>query len=284
MLLTFLAGCSDGSPASPSAVGGRTAVLVGAGDIAECVSDNGAEATAQVLDTVSGTVFTAGDDAYRNGTMQQYTDCYHPTWGRHRARTRPSPGNHDYGSAGAAPYFAYFGKNAGLAGLGYYSYDLGDWHIVSLNSNVAANTGSPQERWLRSDLAANRTRCTAAYWHHPVFSSGPHGGSPHMWDIWRVLEEFGAEIAISGHDHTYERFAPQDLQGRADATRGIRQFVVGTGGASRYSFRSTAPNSEIRNNTAWGVLKLTPHADSYDWAFLPVAGGSFYDFGSGQCH
>ena len=258
--------------------------LVGAGDIAECVSDNGAEATAQVLDTVSGTVFSAGDLAYRNGTMQQYTDCYHPTWGRHRARTRPSPGNHDYRSAGAAPYFAYFGKNAGPAGLGYYSYDLGDWHIVSLNSNVAANAGSPQERWLQSDLAANRTRCTAAYWHHPVFSSGVHGGSPYMWDIWRVLEEFGAEIVISGHDHTYERFAPQDLQGRADATRGIRQFVVGTGGAPRYSFRSTAPNSETRNNTAWGVLKLTLHADSYDWAFLPVAGGSFYDFGSGQCH
>ena len=282
VFVMLFAACSRSSFTSPSALIGQTPILIGAGDIAVCGSRH-AEATARVLDSVPGIVFTVGDHAYPSGTTQQFTDCYAPTWGRHRARTRPAPGNHDYHSADAAPYFAYFGESAGPAGLGYYSYNLGDWHIVSLNSNIAAYAGSPQEQWLRSDLAAHGTVCTAAYWHHPMFSSGPHGSHPHMGDIWRVLQEFGADLAISGHDHTYERFAPQDAEGRADPIRGVRQFVVGTGGASPYEMWRAAPNSEIQGYGDFGVLKLTLHAEGYDWEFLPVAGATFHDSGSGQC-
>lgn len=262
-----------------------SAVLVGAGDIAVCGSSNtGDEQTANLLDGISGTVFTAGDNAYESGTASEYTTCYGPSWGRHKARTRPVPGNHEYSTSGASGYFGYFGSAAGEAGKGYYSYDAGPWHIIALNSNLAMNAGSPQEQWLRADLAANTTTCTLAYWHHPRFSSGPHGNAPFSQPLWQALYDFGADVVIVGHDHTYERFAPQTSSGQLDMARGIRQFVAGTGGASLYEWATIAANSEVRNNTTKGVLKLTLFADRYEWQFVPVAGSSFTDSGSASCH
>lgn len=263
-------------------------VLVGAGDIAVCWVIGikwfgGATATAALLDHFEGTVFTVGDHAYPKGRVEDFRDCYEPTWGRHKARIHPTPGNHDYGSPNAAPYFAYFGANAGEPDKGYYSYDLEAWHIVALNSNIAAEAGSEQEQWLRADLAAHKTRCTLAYWHHPVFSSGHHGNGHRMRAIWSVLYTFGVDVVINGHDHDYERFAPQNPDGEADAERGIREFVVGTGGAPLQEFKMIRAHSEVRNNTTWGVLKLTLHPTSYDWEFIPAAGGTFRDAGSAAC-
>jgi hypothetical protein len=265
----------------PPPTGAGEHVLVGAGDIGWCGSA-GPEATARLLDGIPGTVFTTGDNAYMSGTAQQFADCYEPTWGRHKARTRPSPGNHDYETPGAAPYYAYFGPSAGPAGRGYYSYDLGSWHILALNSAIAAGAGSPQLTWLRADLEANRTRCAAAYWHDPVFSSGPNGNQPQMREVWRVLQEFGVDVVLAGDDHDYERFAPQDANGRSDPDRGIRQFVVGTGGAPLYEFASPRPNSEFRASV-WGVLKLTLRAEDYAWQFIPTSSGAA-DSGTGRCH
>ena len=281
-------GPSGLSPATPlaGAETGGDPVLVGAGDIAECRGDL---LTARLLDSIAGTVFTAGDNAYYYGTLEDYARCYTPSWGRHRARTRPSPGNHDFRSGGGSDYFTYFGDAAGDPSRGYYSYELGTWHVVSLNSNCVAvggcQTGSPEETWLRADLAAHPARCTAAYWHHPAFSSGQHGGNLQaLHDIWNDLYEAGAEVVINGHDHDYERFAPQDPSGHLDREKGIREFVVGTGGASLYRFREPVANSEKRNDRSWGVLKLTLHADSYEWEFIPVPGGNFTDLGSTPCH
>jgi hypothetical protein len=263
------------------------AVLVGAGDIAACETIAGAQATASLLDAIPGTVFTLGDHAYPDGTARQFAECYDPTWGRHRARTRPAVGNHDYHTPKAAPYFAYFDAAAGEPGKGYYSYDLGSWHVVVLNSNcakVGCEAGSPQERWLRTDLAAHKTACSLAYWHHPRFSSGPHGDAPAMTPLWRALYEAGVELAISGHDHDYERFTPQDAAGNLDRARGVRQFVVGTGGKSSYRFSRAEPNSEVRATGTFGVLKLTLSPGSYDWEFVPVAGQTFTDSGTEACH
>lgn len=272
-------------PVAAAAAPGRdTVILVGAGDIADCDWD-GDEQTARLLDSIPGTVFTAGDNAYGSGTAAQFTRCYGPTWGRHRARTRPAPGNHDYETNNGGPYFVYFGAQAGEPGRGYYSYDLGAWHVISLNSNIRMRAGSAQERWLRADLAATRARCVLAYWHHPRFSSSTgHGNDPSAQPLWQALYDFGAEIVLGGHDHDYERFAPQTPDGRADSERGIREFVVGTGGAERYSFGSPQPNSEVRNGDTWGVLKLTLMPDGYRWQFVPVVGKTFSDSGSGRCH
>jgi len=258
-------------------------VLVGAGDIAGCSWDDDS-VTAHLLDSIPGVVFTAGDDAYPNGTAADFSGCYDPTWGRHKARTRPSLGNHDYRSGAGAAYFAYFGPVAGDAGLGYYSYDFAAWHIISLNSNVAMTPGSAEETWLRADLAAHPVRCTLAYWHHPLFSSGLHGNDPGIAPLWQALYDANADVVVNGHDHTYERFAPQSPTGVLDTVRGIREFVVGTGGASFYQFPTLRANSEIRNNTTHGVIKLTLHSDTFDWEFVPVAGGAFRDSGSGRCH
>ncbi|MGH7614975.1 MAG: metallophosphoesterase, partial [Gemmatimonadales bacterium] len=224
-----------------------TTVLVGAGDIAEC-GTTGDEATANLLDNVAGTVFTAGDNAYNDGSAANYAQCYAPSWGRHKARTRPSPGNHDYRTADATGYFDYFGSNAGPAGLGYYSYNFGNWHIVSLNSNISMSAGSTQEQWLRADLAASTKPCTLAYWHHPRFSSGSHhGSSTGPQPLWQALYDANAEIVVSGHEHNYERFAPQTPTGAADASRGIREFVVGTGGTDFYPSGTAIANSQVRN-------------------------------------
>lgn len=259
-------------------------VLVGAGDIASCNLDK-AEATAKLLDKIAGTVFTAGDNAYARGTAQEFIECYGLSWGRHHRRTRPSPGNHDYESAQAAPYFKYFGANAGPAGRGFYSYALGAWHIMSLNSNInAVSWGKEQEQWLRQDLAANRSSCTLAYWHQPFVSSGKtHGNNPHVRSLVEILFRHAVDVAVTAHDHIYERFAPLDANGKADP-RGMRHFIVGTGGAGLYEIGAVKPQSEARNATSHGVIKFTLHATSYDWEFIPIAGQSFRDRGSAPCH
>jgi uncharacterized protein YjdB len=264
---------------------GAPATLVGAGDIARC-SAFGDEATANLLDNVPGTVFTSGDNAYPDGSPTDYSQCYDLSWGRHKARTRPSPGNHEYHTPGGSAYFEYYGSLAGAPGLGYFSYDLGDWHAVSLNSNIDMSAGSPQEQWLRADLAASTRQCTVAYWHHPRFSSGTqHGSISSTQPLWQALYDAGAEIVISGHEHNYERFAPQRPDGTADPALGIREFVVGTGGGGLYNDQTVAlPNSEVFNGTTYGVLKLTLAAGSYQWQFIPVEGAMFSDAGSGTCH
>jgi acid phosphatase type 7 len=264
-------------------------VLVGAGDIASC-SSSGDEATANLLDGISGTVFTLGDNAYQAGTAAEFANCYDPSWGRHKARTMPTVGDHEYDlSAGASGYFGYFGAAAGDANKGYYSYDRGQWHIISLNS-MCENVGgcdaySPMVKWLKQDLAANPKACTLAYFHHPLFNSGAeHGNAPKMRPSWDALYAAGAEAVLNGHEHTYERFAPQTPGGAADPAKGIREFVVGTGGASHYRFGTIQPNSQVRNGDTYGVLKLTLHSGSYDWQFVPEAGKTFADSGSDQCH
>lgn len=262
-------------------------VLIAAGDVADCISA-GAAATADLVAGIDGTVALLGDGAYGRGTSQEYAECYDPTWGAFKERTRPAPGNHDYLSPDAEGYFGYFGAAAGRPAEGWYSYDLGPWHVIVLNSNcdvVGCTDGSPQIDWLRADLAANPTRCTLAYWHHPRFSSGSeYGGDEDLAAIWEVLYDAGADIVLSGHEHDYERFAPQNPAGVADPERGIRAFVVGTGGRGHYGFDDAAPTSEVRDGNTLGVLALTLHPTGYDWAFSPVVGGSFHDEGSGACH
>lgn len=263
-------------------------VILVAGDIASCSHDRD-EATAKILDATNGTVLTLGDNVYTNGTSAEFTNCYDPTWGRHKARTKPVPGNHDYNTPNATGYYGYFGAIASpdeptcTGGCkGYYSYNLGDWHIVALNSEIAHNATSAQVAWLQADLAANQSQCTLAYWHKPRFSSGQHGGSTSRAALWNVLYQYKADIVLNGHEHLYERFGPQNPSGVADP-EGIRQFTVGTGGASLYSFPTVQPNSEVRENTSWGVMKLTLHATSYDWEFMPIAGQTFSDSGSANC-
>ena len=264
-------------------------VLVGAGDIADCKTLSGAAKTAALLDRIPGTVFTLGDNAYDSGTPRQFADCYGPTWGRHRDRTRPVIGNHDYRTAFGNGYFDYFGAAAGDRTKGYYSYDAGTWHVVVVNSNCTqvggCTMGSPQVEWLREDLAAHPAPCTLAMWHHPRFSSGrEHGDDPGMRAIWQVLYDAGAELVLSGHDHDYERFAPMDAAGRVDRERGVRQIVAGTGGRELYPWAATRTGSEVKNNETFGVLKVTLHPGRYDWEFIPVEGGTFHDAGSDNCH
>lgn len=258
-------------------------ILVGSGDIAHCRSE-GDEITASMLDAIPGTIFTTGDNVYRDGTAEEFANCYDPTWGRHKDRTYPSAGNHEYHTPDAAGYFEYFGSRAGEPGKGYYSYDLGTWHIIVLNSNIPVEVGSPQGEWLRADLAANPAACTLAYWHHPRFSSGTvHGSDDDMEPLWQALYDFGADVVLVGHEHNYERFAPQDPQGIADPTHGIRQFVIGSGGRSHYEFGPPIANSEVRNSDTSGLLKLTLHPTSYSWEFIPEPGKIFTDSGTAPC-
>ena len=278
-LTVAVAGACSG-PASPSDGGGPVAILAGAGDIGWCGSPGPGE-TGRLLDSIGGTVFTAGDNAYPSGTAADFQNCYDPGWGRHRPRTRPSAGNHDYDSPGAAPYFAYFGDRAGPAGVGYYSYRLGLWHIVVLNSNVSMAAGSPQDQWLREDLLANPTVCALAYWHHPRFSSALHGNDPRSYDAWQALRAAGVDVVVNGHDHVYERFAAQTPDGIPDSL-GIRQFTVGTGGAPLYTFGAALANSELRYNDQFGVLKLTLHSDRYEWEFI-TAQRTIADSGGTPC-
>jgi len=266
----------------------QEAVLIGAGDIADCSNLEGAEATAELLEANPGTVMALGDLAYPNGSADDFK-CYDKTWGRVKLRTRPAAGNHEFHSKGATYYFEYFGPAAGDSKTGYYSYELGSWHIVVLNSECkevgGCQAGSPQEKWLRKDLAAHPAGCTLAYFHKPRFSSGLfHGDDLEVTPFWQALYDYNAELVLNGHDHDYERFAPQDPHGKADPKRGIREFVVGTGGKSHREFGFPKPNSEIRNHDTYGVLKLTLKPTSYDWQFLPEAGKTFTDSGSGNCH
>jgi len=270
------------SPSTPDI--DDVAVLVGAADIAVCGAGGSME-TGRMLDTQQGTVFVAGDIAYTEGTAEQFRACYDPVWGRHKARTRPAPGNHEYGSAGAAPYFAYFGSNAGPSGLGYYRYHKGSWLVFSLNSNIEGAERMAQLEWLRRELAT-QSDCTVAYFHHPLFSSGPHGTVPPMpvvADFWRELYAAGADVVITGHEHFYERFAPQNPDGAPDPRFGLRQFIVGTGGAPMTQPVRRAPNSEAVVLT-FGLLRLTLEAQSYRWDFLSVDGGAIRDSGTGSCH
>ena len=265
-------------------------VLVGAGDIASCEDLSGAEATAKLIDKIPGTVFAVGDLAYPDGSDEQFAKCYGPTWGRFKDRTRPAPGNHEYHSDGASGYVRYFGILAGDPKKAYYSYDLGRWHIIALNSECDEAGGcsaqSEQGKWLQEDLAKHRSGCTLAYFHKPLFSSGlKHGNDPEVKPFWEILYHGGADVIVNGHDHDYERFALQDPNGKVDSEHGIREFVVGTGGKNSHrTFGAIQPNSEVRQADTFGVLKLTLHAESYDWEFVPEAGKTFTDFGTGRCH
>src|SRR6476620_321990 len=208
---------SDAQQAPAQPASSEDVVFVGAGDIANCELLTGARATATLLDGIEGAVFTLGDHAYLRGTDTEFKRCYDSTWGRHKARTHPTPGNHDYLTAHGRPYFEYFGENAGPDERGYYSFDLGAWHIISLNSEIAASPDSAQAQWLAGDLAAHPAECTLAYWHKPIFSSRSfHGNDPHMRPIWDILARAGADVVLNGHDHVYERFAPQTADGVAD--------------------------------------------------------------------
>jgi hypothetical protein len=267
------------------------AVLVGAGDIAVCNGTDD-EATAALVAATPGTVFTLGDNAYPDGTAADFANCYGPSWGRVKDRTRPVVGNHDYYTPGAAAYFAYFGAAAGAPNQGWYSYDVGtDWHVVVLNSNCdfvgGCEEGSPQEQWLRADLAASKRACTVAMWHHPRFSStydrSAPTGIPSTRAFWKALYDDGAEVVLNAHAHVYERFAAQDPAGRADPRDGIRQFTVGTGGEELAAFDDLAANSQARSETSFGVLKLTLGRGTYTWSFMPTPGSTFTDSGTGSC-
>ncbi len=277
---------NPGAPSGPNEPPPRsqeTVVFSGAGDIANCDTLAAGERVAKLLDGIEGLIFTAGDNVYENGTLDEFERCYTPTWGRHRARTRPSPGNHDYNTRGASGYFQYFGDTAGPLGLGYYSYDHGAWKIFSLNSMAPADSGSAQFNWVAQELKATPAKCTLAYWHHPVFSSGHDGNMPNMRAIWQLLYDNNAEVVIVAHSHNYERFAPQDVDGQPRPGRGIREFVVGTGGTYFTNRRSVAANSEVFNNNSQGILKLTLAPANYSWEFIPAAGATFRDSGSDAC-
>jgi hypothetical protein len=275
--LLALAACGgDGGPGHTS--------IVAAGDIASCFW-RGDEATARLLDDIGGVVVTLGDNVYPSGTDREFEQCYDRSWGRHRDRTRPSVGNHEYRTKDASGYFNYFGARAGPRGKGWYSYDHEGWHLVALNSDEPLRRGSEQYRWLVADLARNRgTRCTLAYFHHPRWSSGKHGGAERVIEAWRALYDGGADVVLAGHDHHYERFAPMDAVGRLDRERGIRSFVVGTGGAPSYRMRATARNSEALGDDIRGVLRMVFRPDSYEWEFVSIPGRRFRDEGRGECH
>ena len=259
-------------------------VLVGAGDVADCRSD-GAARTSLLLDSIRGTVFIAGDVAYQTKrNPSPFLTCFDPAWGRHRARIRPALGNHDYGDDSARAYFSYFGDRAGPRPGGYYSYELGRWHVIALNTNIAIDDSSAQAKWLRADLAASTGRCAIAYMHHPRFSSGPHTEREVLIPLWRIFARWGVNVVVAGHDHIYERFVPLDADGVPDAANGVRQFVVGTGGAHSYEIDTLLPGSEAHSSKTYGLLKLTLLPDRYRWAFIPVDATATHDEGESPCH
>jgi acid phosphatase type 7 len=279
-------GLLGGGPTSPP---GSTVTVVAVGDIGVCDS-NRDSATATLAAQTTGTILALGDIAYPDGTAANFSQCFEQSWGRLKDRIRPTPGNHEYNTPDAAPYFAYFGSAAGRPGEGWYSFDVGAWHVVSLNSNCnqiegGCKAGSPQEQWLRQDLADNPAQCTLAFWHAPRFSSGrEHGGTKDVADLWSALTDAGAEVVLTGHEHLYERFAPMDADGEKDEARGLREFVVGTGGAESYRFGRSRGGSEARIDDTPGVLKLTLGATSYSWDFVPVTADGKGDSGTDRCH
>lgn len=289
LALALAATTCSGSPAGPSGGGGggggggpATAIVYAAGDIGEC--GFGAPRTGELLDTLNaGPILALGDLAYPNGSAANFRDCYDPAWGRHKERTRPVPGNHEYENAqkSADPYFDYFGAIAGTRGQGYYAFTAGSWRIIALNSEIPFGPGSAQLTWLRGELQTYRAQCTLAYWHRPLFTSGPNGPQIDTRILWTTLTEFGADVVLNGHDHLYERFAPQDADGRP-STGGIREFVVGTGGAHLYTPVGVAANSQVRAST-YGILILTLLNNGYSWDFA-ASGSSFRDTDSDSCH
>jgi calcineurin-like phosphoesterase family protein len=271
----------------------QTFTLVGAGDIATCKHLGSALATAKLIEQIPGTVFAAGDLAYEKGSPEEFKNCYDSTWGRFKDRTKPALGNHEYSDHTATGYFQYWGAQAGPAGKGFYSYDLGVWHIVVLNTNCGVRglggceKDSPQETWLRADLAKHRDACILAYGHHALFSSGvfkSHALHPQLRPLWEDLYAAHADLILAGHEHSYERFAPQDPEGNPDPAHGIREIVVGTGGRSHAPLGVPTPNSEVRDWKTYGVLKLTLIPGKYTWEFIPAEVESFHDSGSGVCH
>ena len=271
-----------------STTGQAVATVLAAGDIASCGS-GGDEATAALLDArPNALILTLGDNVYDSGTATEFANCFDPTWGRHKGRIRPALGNHEYGVFRAGGYFGAFGAAAGEAPLGFYSFDLGAWHIIVLNSNcevVGCAFGGTQERWLREDMGLHPAQCTLAIWHHPRWSSGTtHGPTPAVAPLYQALHDAGADVVLSGHEHNYERFQPLDPVGVFDPARGIRQFVVGTGGVGHYPFGPPLPTSEVRNDNTFGLLALTLRPNSYQWQFVPEAGKTFTDSGSASCH
>jgi 3',5'-cyclic AMP phosphodiesterase CpdA len=292
-LVAFFAACSSprstpgGPTIDPPPVTPQTVVLVGAGDIADCGNEGGVHArdTGKLLETIpSDAIFTAGDNAYPTGSSDDFRNCYEAAWGRFKSKTYPVPGNHDYAQPGGLPYFQYFGDRTGPEGFraGYYSYNLGNWHILALNSSLSSAEQIP---WVRQELEDNKARCTLAYWHYPVFTSGPSNGSAEqrvMREVWQVLFQLGADVVVNGHDHLYERFLPQDGDGRPNAAAGMTEYVVGTGGAPMYDFGVIALNSAVRIR-AYGVLKLTLRQGEYDSVFVPVSGAAT-DAYHGTCH
>ncbi len=297
---------------NPSNVEAQAAypVIAAAGDIAcdpASVSFNGGNGGATacrqkytsnlLVNAGLAAVLPLGDVQYHCGGYQAFLQSYDLSWGRVKNISRPVVGNHEYltsggtdctpANQGAAGYFNYFGAAAGNPGQGYYSYNIGDWHLIALNSNCTDVGGcgptSPQGKWLAADLAANSKWCTLAYWHIPLFSSGGRA-ELNTRELWQILYNNHVDLVLNGHDHIYERFAPQTPDGVADPVRGIRQFTVGTGGANHTSLTMIAANSEERNTNTFGVLKLTLRLTGYDWEFVPEAGGSFTDEGSTECH
>jgi acid phosphatase type 7 len=274
-LTTATAAC----PEPPS--GGEPVVAI-AGDIAG--DGTGDSATALLLDALgANAVLTAGDNAYSSGTASEYSSFYAPTWGRHKEKTYPTPGNHDYLTSGAAGYFGYFGARAGTTGEGWYSYDLGAWHLIALNSEISHGATSAQVTWLKNDLAATGAACVLAYWHKPRFSAGNYSDMSEFQPFWDALYAANADVVVNGHDHNYQRYAPLTPTGVRDDARGIREFVAGTGGRSHYGIRADS-RREAADSTSYGVLTLTLRATGYDWQFIPEAGKTFTDSGSGTCH
>lgn len=263
-------------------------IAVGAGDIADCSSPND-EATAKLLDNIAGTVMAFGDNAYENGTTSEYHNCYNPTWGRHKARTKPAAGNHEYNVPGATGYFGYFGAAAGDPAKGYYTYELGGWHVIVLNTNISMNVGSAQNNWLKADLDASQSQCTMAYFHHPLYSSTGGGGSGGLTyssvrPLVDLLYQGGVELLLAGHRHFYERLAPMKPDGTRDTVNGTRHIIVGTGGKSGGDETNVFPTSEARNGDTYGVVKMYLYEDGYAWKFVPIAGKTFTDSGSTSCH
>ncbi|MFN9745401.1 MAG: metallophosphoesterase family protein [Betaproteobacteria bacterium] len=286
------AACGGGGGATAVGGGGPDPVaapfdIVAAGDIGQCGGNPAASQAARVAGLVRPTdelVLVLGDATYPVGAPSEFADCFQPTWGAFKDRIRPTPGNHEYLTPGAAGYHGYFGAAAGPDRRGYYSFDHRGWHFISLNSNIDAGPDSPQVAWLQADLAAtSSTACTLAFWHFPVFSSGRHGNIAHMAAVFAALQAAGVDLVLVGHDHHYERFAPQLADGQPDPGYGLRSFVVGTGGAAPYPIPDVRANSEFRDNSTHGLLRLTLEDGGYRWAFVPVDGGAARDAGSARC-
>lgn len=267
----------------PSAAGDP--VITAGGDIAhEGEPDVGQRRTARLIISIDPTAaLTLGDNQYPDGELADFLSSYDPTWGRFRDITRPVPGNHDYHTEGADGYFDYFGPRAHRANGGYYSFDLGAWHLVAVNSGPGS-ISDEQLTWIKGDLRRNHATCELAYWHHPRWSSGTnHGSDTDMAALWEVLFRFGVDVVLNGHEHNYERFALLSPEGRRAPHKGIREFVVGTGGAESYPFGDPIMGSQERITDVFGVLRMTLHDDGYTWAFVK-ANGRVLDRGRHGCH